>query len=66
MYQLKIARSPSDRSGKRKANMSSKLASMANSRGSTFGHGHNGGEPSKSFMAEMTETTVLSVGGGGG
>lgn len=66
IYQLKIGRSPSDRGGKRKAAMPSKLASVANSRESTFDQRHNGGEPSKRVVAEVTEAAVPNVGAGGG
>lgn len=46
--------------------MPSKLASVANSGGSTFGQGHNGGESSERVVAKMTKTAVPGVGGGGG
>lgn len=46
--------------------MPSKLASVANSRESTFDQRHNGGEPSKRVMAEVTEAAVPNVGAGGG
>lgn len=46
--------------------MPSKLASVANSRESTFGQRHNGGEPSKCVVAEVTEMAVPNVGAGGG